>query len=169
MSDINRLRFILLCELSRCDSAPAYLELLPPGAEPTIDYEEFLVALAKRLHMLKRGGIPDISRAAEWFVKWWREDGGLLSAMQAPVPDATNPSNRRGWGFDLEWSVDEGAVEDEVYVQRKMEGVIDGYLKNIEVEESEVSSTQEKKRSKEEMLAKRATKNKARLAVRRAG
>lgn len=119
--------------------------------------------------MLKRGGIPDISRAAEWFVKWWREDGGLLSAMQAPVPDATNPSNRRGWGFDLEWSVDEGAVEDEVYVQRKMEGVIDGYLKNIEVEESEVSSTQEKKRSKEEMLAKRATKNKARLAVRRAG
>lgn len=153
----------------RCDPAPAYLEILSPGASPTTDYEDFLLALAQRLHMLKRGGIPDISRAAEWFVKWWREDGGLLSAMQAPVPDSPNPSGRRGWGFDLEWSVDQGVVEDEAAIQMKMEGVIDGHLKNMEAEESDVSSTQEKKRSKEEMMAKRATKNKARLAVRRAG
>lgn len=30
--------------------------------------------------MLKRGGGPDIERAAAWFVKWWREEGCAISA-----------------------------------------------------------------------------------------
>ena len=30
--------------------------------------------------MLKRGGEVDLTRAAVYFVKWWREEGGLLSA-----------------------------------------------------------------------------------------
>jgi hypothetical protein len=121
--------------------------------------------------MLKKGGIPDLSKAAVWFVKWWREDGGLLSASQAPVIGTISGSNRRGWGFDLEWSTDEagGAIEDEAVVQKKMEEVIDAHLTSVDAEENELSSTQEKKRAKEEMLAKRATKAKARLAARRMG
>jgi hypothetical protein len=60
------------------------LTLLPPGAKPTQDIDEFLDALARRLGMLGRGGVRDIQRAADWFVRWWREDGALLSA-RAPL------------------------------------------------------------------------------------
>jgi len=104
--------------------------------------------------MLKRGGIPDLARAAEWFVTWWREDGGLIAAARAPAPDCASMSHstRRGWGFDLEWTVDDevaGRIEDATIVQKKMEDVIDEYLSNVDVEENEVSSTQGKKRLKE--------------------
>ena len=124
--------------------------------------------------MLRKGGVLDLARAAEWFVRWWREDGGLIAAAQAPAPDSVSmdPLTRRGWGFDLEWSVDDRTTDrvgNALVVQRKMEEVIDEYLGNIDVEESEVSSTQEKKRYKEEMMAKRATKAKARGAARRMG
>jgi hypothetical protein len=50
-----------------------------------------------------------------------------------------------------------------------MERHIDEYLSTLETEEGEVSSTQEKKREKEVMMAKRARKVKAKLAARRAG
>lgn len=120
--------------------------------------------------MLKRGGVPDHTRAAQWFVRWWREEGGLIAAAEAPAPSLLHSSTRRGWGFDLEWDInDAGAPETEEDVQRHMERHIDEYLANLETEEGEVSSTQEKKRAKEEMMAKRAAKAKAKLAARRAG
>ena len=119
--------------------------------------------------MLKRGGLPDHTRAAQWFVRWWRDEGGLIAAAEAPTPLSPHSSTRRGWGFDLEWDINgAGALETED-VQRHMERCIDEYLVNLEMEEMEVSSTQEKKRAKEEMMAKRAAKVKAKLAARRAG
>ena len=120
--------------------------------------------------MLKRGGIPDYTRAAQWFVRWWRDEGGLIAAAEAPAPLLPNSSTRRGWGFDLEWDLREsGAPETDEDIQRHMERHIDEYLLNLETEEGEVSSTQGKKRAKEEMMAKRAVKMKAKLAARRAG
>lgn len=120
--------------------------------------------------MLKRGGVPDHTRAAQWFVRWWRDEGGLIAASEAPAPLHPHPSTRRGWGFDLEWDVTgAGALETGEDIQLHMERRIDEYLVNLEGEESEVSSTQEKKRAKEEMMTKRAAKVKAKLAAQRAG
>lgn len=120
--------------------------------------------------MLKRGGVPDHTRAAQWFVRWWRDEGGLIAAAEAPAPLLPTSSTRRGWGFDLEWDTqDAGASETEDDVQRHMKRHIDEYLISLEAEEGEVSSTQEKKRVKEEVVAKRAAKLKAKLAARRAG
>lgn len=119
--------------------------------------------------MLKQGGVPDHIRAAQWFVRWWRDEGGLVAA-KAPAPSLHNPFNRRGWGFDLEWNIQNtGTPETEEDIQQHMEHLIDEYLLNLGTEEEEVSSTQEKKRAKEEMMAKRAAKVKAKLAARRAG
>ena len=140
---------------------------MPP---PTNDIAEFLDLLARRLNMLKRGGIPDHTRAAQWLVRWWRDEGGLIAAAEAPAPSLSKLSTRRGWGFDLEWDIgDAGTPETEEDIRRHMERRIDEYLVDLEAEEGEVSSTQEKKRAKEEILAKRASKIKAKLAVRRAG
>ena len=140
---------------------------MPP---PTNDIAEFLDLLARRLNMLKRGGIPDHTRAAQWFVRWWRDEGGLIAAAEAPAPLLPQLSTRRGWGFDLEWDINDarapGTEED---VQQHMERRIDEYMVDLDAEEGEVSSTQEKKRAKEEMMAKRAAKVKAKLAARRAG
>jgi hypothetical protein len=156
---------------------PAYLPILQSGTEdpssappPTHDIAEFLDLLAGRLNMLKRGGVPDHTRAAQWFVRWWRDEGGLIAAAEAPAPLLPHSSTRRGWGFDLEWDINcAGAPETEEGVQRHMERHIDEYLVNLEAEAGEVSSTQEKKRVKGEMMAKRAVKMKAKLAARRAG
>ena len=120
--------------------------------------------------MLKRGGIPDYTRAAQWFVRWWRDEGGLVAAAEAPAPLLPRLSTRRGWGFDLEWDInDAGVPETEEDIQRHMGRRIDEYLVDLEAEEGVVSSTQEKKRAKEEMMAKRAAKMKVKLAARRAG
>jgi hypothetical protein len=156
---------------------PAYLRVFYSGTEdptsappPTNDIAEFLDLLARRLNMLKRGGVPDYTRAAQWFVRWWRDEGDVIAAAGAPAPLLPHSSTRRGWGFDLEWDIDNtGAPETEEDVQRHMEQHIDEYLVNLETEEGEVSSTQEKKRAKEETMAKRAAKMKAKLAARRAG
>ena len=140
---------------------------MPP---PTNDITEFLDRLARRLNMLKRGGIPDHTRAAQWLVRWWRDEGGLIAAAEAPAPLHPHSSTRRGWGFDLEWDInDVGTPGTEEDVQRHMERHIDEYLVNLEMEEEEVSSTQEKKRAKAEVVAKRAAKSKAKFAARRAG
>jgi mitochondrial GTPase 1 len=112
--------------------------------------------------MLKRGGERDIERAAVWFVKWWREEGGLLSAS---APDASSvPVNhtgpmRAGWGFDFEWSVNQGEV---VSVQEKMEACIDSFLVSEAEDERDVSSTQERKIAWQQKLAKRLAKNNGR-------
>jgi mitochondrial GTPase 1 len=156
---------------------PAYLRIFRSGTDdqnsaptPTNDVSEFLDILARRLNMLKRGGVPDYTRAAQWFVRWWRDEGGLIAAAEAPAPLLPLSSTRSGWGFDLEWDISGAeALKIGEDVQLHMERHIDEYLVNLEAEEREVSSTQERKRAKEEVMVKRAAKVKAKLAARRAG
>ncbi|KAI0696832.1 P-loop containing nucleoside triphosphate hydrolase protein [Cytidiella melzeri] len=157
--------------------APAYLTLLPEGASPMTDVYDFLEALAHRLAMIKKGGIPDISRAAVWFVNWWRMQGSRLSASAPLIAHslsslATPLTHRRGWGFDFEWSVDrtEAANYDATVVQRKMEECIDAFEAEAQQEKEggeTVSSTQEKKIAREHLLAKRMARSKARHTARR--
>ncbi|KAH9847452.1 hypothetical protein C2E23DRAFT_499488 [Lenzites betulinus] len=168
--------------------------------------------------MLKRGGVPDLARAAVWFIKWWREEGGLASAVNAaapglsvaasdelsaftpdadllsasaPAPDAQNqntpdmgsvssPQNvnqtqRRGWGFDLEWDValSEAAAaarHDGALVQAKMEACMARFEAAAAQEEREggaVSATQEKKRAKEAQRTRQQARSWARLAAKK--
>jgi mitochondrial GTPase 1 len=137
---------------------PSYLTLLPPGTVPTDDVQEFLGLLARRLGMLQRGGVPDFPRAAGWFVRWWRDQGGAAS------------SRRRGWGLDFEWLADADADADadasDATVQTRMEGCIDRFVAEEARDEEEggaVSATQERKRIREEKQAKRALLAKARV------
>ncbi|KZT04496.1 uncharacterized protein LAESUDRAFT_297622 [Laetiporus sulphureus 93-53] len=132
--DPETLAAYLLYRLNILDPvSPAYLRILPPSSQPQADVHSFLGLLAARLCMLKKGGVPDETRAALWFIKWWREEGGLLAASAPALPayaadrslqtnlstDGTHddalalpsgPSQlrtyRRGWGFDFEWDVD---------------------------------------------------------------
>ena len=126
--------------------------------------------------MIKRGRIPDTSRAAVWFIKWWREDGGLASASAPALPDyplgAGVDAYRRGWGFDLEWAVDaaDAGRYDERAIQAKMEDCIDRFEEAASLEEREggsISSTQEKKRLKKQQKARQRARSKARLASRK--
>ncbi|KAI0064403.1 P-loop containing nucleoside triphosphate hydrolase protein [Artomyces pyxidatus] len=169
--DIESLAAYLVYRLNVLDAdAPAYLSLLPKGAAPTTDIDQFLGLLAQRLGMLKRGGIPDRQRAAAWFIKWWRDEGG---SVYASAPPAAAASRRAGWGFDLEWEV--GPAPDgsgRESIQKRMEECIDAYMLGVEQEESDggaVSSTQERKRVREEKAAKRAARTRAKLAAKRGG
>ena len=105
--------------------APAYLTLLPEGSSPTNDLAIFLQLLAKRMNMIKRGGEADIERATVYFIKWWREEGGLLSASSGTLRLGSDdisverqPINGLGaagdplvlpqtqaWGFDFQWEL----------------------------------------------------------------
>ncbi|KAF7344612.1 Mitochondrial GTPase 1 [Mycena sanguinolenta] len=147
--------------------SPAYLRLLLPGATPTIDIEEFLGALAGRMGMVTKGAVPDLRRAATYFVRWWREEGGLISASSAlgvtdPFLQGSHAAITHGWGFDLEWqlSPDEIAGTDHAaLIQSKMEACIDKHLADIErqeLSENNVSATQRKKQQalKEQMQRK---------------
>ncbi|KAH7925077.1 P-loop containing nucleoside triphosphate hydrolase protein [Leucogyrophana mollusca] len=180
--DVEGLVAYLLYRLNVLDPvSPAYLRLLPPSTPPTTDVDDFLQQLAQRLSMLQRGGERDTARAAKWFVEWWRNEGGLISAT-APrnfpfVSDGAQESPprslRRGWGFDFEWTADESALGGNAFesaVQRKMEECIDESLKVAAEDErlgSGVSSTQERKKSWQEKQAKRAAKSKAKLNARK--
>lgn len=137
---------------------PAYLGLFPPGMVPTDDVHEFLGLLARRLGMLQRGGVPDLSRAAGWFVRWWRNQGRAASSRQT------------GWGLDFEWPADSDADVGDAAVQTHIEGCIEHFLAEearAEEEGGAVSSTQERKRVRDEKRAKRALRTKARLAAKR--
>ncbi|TFK73451.1 P-loop containing nucleoside triphosphate hydrolase protein [Pluteus cervinus] len=115
--------------------SPAYLKLLPSNAQPTADLQDFLTQLAQRMGMIRRGAQPDLSRAAVYFIRWWREEGGLLAASSAFLPatkrlglgqgqgrgaqvsmegDIATPIEQtgssllpasQGWGFDFEWDL----------------------------------------------------------------
>ncbi|KAI0367654.1 P-loop containing nucleoside triphosphate hydrolase protein [Pilatotrama ljubarskyi] len=175
--DAETLASYLLYRLNVLDPvSPAYLQLLPPETPPLLYVHDFLELLAKRLCMLKRGGIPDTSRAAVWFIKWWREEGGLASAsapaLPAYIPEMELRSSRRGWGFDLEWTVEaaESGRYDEALIQAKMEECIDRFDAAAREEErdgSAVSSTQEKKLAKEMQKARQQARSRARLAAKR--
>ncbi|KAF8637925.1 hypothetical protein AX17_002546 [Amanita inopinata Kibby_2008] len=62
-------------------SSPSSLPSIPPS--PANDVTDFLTLLARRMGMIKRGAEPDLARAATYFVRWWREEGGLVSATAA--------------------------------------------------------------------------------------
>lgn len=174
-------------------TAPAYLKILPPGTQPLIDLYEFLDLLARRLGMLRRGGVRDTGRAAVWFVQWWRNEGGLAAA-------SSTSAAARGWGFDLQWDLatpsatlltsdlSNGAVttsdatpvgseqhkisNDSAAIQARMEACIDRFEREAGKEEEggvNVSKTQEKKKARAELLAKRKAKSERRWARKVAG
>ncbi|KAF8888631.1 P-loop containing nucleoside triphosphate hydrolase protein [Infundibulicybe gibba] len=137
--------------------SPAYLQLLPAGARPTNQLEEFLALLAQRMGMLKRGAEVDLSRAAVYFVRWWREEGGLLAASSAlqstdtPQLPAGVPIGQ-GWGFDFQWQLTPDDVAADMdsskMIQSKMEVCIDEYIETTDREDREdnnISPTQQKK------------------------
>ncbi|EMD35527.1 hypothetical protein CERSUDRAFT_116270 [Gelatoporia subvermispora B] len=174
--DTESLAAYLIYRLNMLDPvAPAYLPLLPPGTRPLTDIYVFLDVLARRLNMLKRGGVPDMSRAATWFIRWWREEGARAAAAAPLLVRSAEPqAHRRGWSFDLEWDVaaDEVARYDKALVQRKMEECIarcDVELAQEEEEGGSVSKTQTKKRAKQELMARRVAKHQARLLASKAG
>ncbi|KAK7034551.1 Mitochondrial GTPase 1 [Paramarasmius palmivorus] len=148
--------------------SPAYLHLLPEGTHPTNNLDTFLDALARRMGMVKRGAEPDLARAASYFVRWWREEGGLLSASSALQLSDKNVRSlgggvTQGWGFDFQWEVSgQEVIEPEAnLVQRKMEECIEHYIAQSEredKEESNISATQRKKQLSMEEKAKRKLK-----------
>ena len=155
--------------MSSFDIDPAYLPLISPSTEPVVDAYQFLELLSKRMGMLQRGGIPDMHRAADWFIRWWREQGGLKAAsssLSGPAGTDNLQGHRHGWGFDFEWSVEQAALShyDEVIIQQKMEECIGAFEAETQLEEAEgggVSVTQERKVVRQQILAKRAAKIKA--------
>ncbi|EKM57544.1 uncharacterized protein PHACADRAFT_182070 [Phanerochaete carnosa HHB-10118-sp] len=188
--DLEALAAYLLYRMNILDpTSPAYLAVLPPGTPPTADVAEFLDTLARRLGMLRRGGATDHARAAAWFVRWWREHGSVLAAAAPPpplpaVPDPSDTSDassgasapavqqqRRGWGFDFEWSVGAAGLGADG-VQREMEACIDAFeaeAREEAAEGGEVSVTQERKKQREGLLARRAARLKAKAPARRSG
>lgn len=164
---------------------PAYMKLLPPVTPPPSDVYEFLDLLSSRLGMLQKGGERDHRRAAVWFIKWWREEGGLASAraapQQPPLSADTSSDNssqdlkaesswdgssgipeRSGWGFDFEW---EGSASDAAVVQARMEERIEVHVRELEEDKNSrenVSLTQEKKQAREEKIARRRARGKMR-------
>ncbi|KAF8234985.1 P-loop containing nucleoside triphosphate hydrolase protein [Tricholoma matsutake] len=156
--DIETLASYLLYRLNLLDPiSPAYLQLLPEDALPTIDVEDFLTQLAQRMGMVKRGAQLDLARAAMYFVRWWRGEGGLIGAASSSkagvsaMPDGQ--FRTQGWGFDFQWRLESndvptGKTREARFVQDKMESCIDEYLTNMEredTEENNVSATQLKK------------------------
>lgn len=177
--DVQALVAYLLYRMNILDPVcPAYLKVLPPGTSPTSDTDAFLEQLARRLGMLVRGGECDTERASKWFVEWWRKEGGLISAAAPRPSPSSTPSDgvsaRRGWGFDLEWSMaSHEAVpppHTESFVEQKMGECIDEYLERTADYErlgGTISETQLKKRTWEEKLAQRAARSKAKAIARR--
>jgi len=157
--DNEALSAYLLYRLNALNRAePTYLTLFPPGTAPTDHVDEFLDVLARRLGMLQRGGVPDLPRAASWFVRWWRDRGGAAS------------SRRTGWGLDFEWPADANADASDTVVEAHMERCIERLVAEEAREEEDggaVSATQERKRIREEKYVKRALRTRARLAAKR--
>ncbi|KAJ3892156.1 P-loop containing nucleoside triphosphate hydrolase protein [Lentinula edodes] len=170
--DMDTLASYLLYRLNVLDPiSPAYLTLLPEGTQPIIDLDVFLSKIAQRMGMIKRGAELDLSRAATYFVRWWREEGGLLAASSNLQTLSQNLSVAHGWGFDFEWQispndfhdVNQKVVESDVasFVQLKMEECIGDYLVQSEREdrdETNISATQRKKQLTMEEKARRRTK-----------
>jgi mitochondrial GTPase 1 len=80
-------------------------------------------------------------------------------------------SQRRGWGFDIEWLDEPEAVDvSEEALQARMEAAIDNFVRAEEEEQAEgggVSTRQEKLREKEYRREKSAARVRAILAARK--
>lgn len=140
--------------------------------------------------MLKRGGEPDAERAAVWFVKWWREQGCLLSSS-APIPlthEESQPERymsggdaygapgrepaglRGGWGFDFEWDIGQGpqlldpspcsAVDSMDRIQQRMAHIIDTFVERLEEEQTSDEAVSETQRKKKEKEVQRVRRAK---------
>ena len=166
------------------------MTLLPPSTPPPADVYEFLDYLSIRLGMLQKGGERDHRRAAVWFIKWWREEGGLISASSTPrlspantsgrspsntppesaesslsLDSALTPPERTGWGFDFEWNIPVSGISDPSIIQARMEEKIETHARQLEEEKlsrDNVSLTQEKKQAREEKIARRRARGKVR-------
>jgi len=167
-------------------TAPAYLSLLPAQSRPTHDLEDFLTLLGTRMGMVRKGGEVDTSRAAVYFVRWWREEGARLSASPglrldpAVLSAESQIQNGRtqAWGFDFQWEVDalhlgpstNGQAKDRtLLVQEKMEECIQKYIETTdreEMEEKNTSPTQVKKKFVAEEKARRKLKQAEKFARR---
>jgi mitochondrial GTPase 1 len=161
---------------------------LPTSTPPPADVYEFLDRLSVRLGMLRKGGDRDHRRAAVWFIKWWREEGGLISASSVPRSVPTNMSGnaadnlqlgysetpldpsviypgRAGWGFDFEWDATLSPNLDPSTIQARMEERIIAHSRGLEEEKlsrDNVSLTQEKKLAREDKIARRRSRGKVR-------
>ena len=157
-------------------TAPAYLDLLPPETAPTSDLEEFLTLLARRMGMVRRGAELDLSRAAVYFVRWWREEGGLLSASSSTsnldissLSDEQKPRTQ-AWGFDFQWDLQQpqnaaSVLNPNVFIQARMEQCIEDFVAMTdreEIEENNISQTQVKKRITKEENERRRLKGEKR-------
>ncbi|KAG6830369.1 hypothetical protein H0H92_001006 [Tricholoma furcatifolium] len=172
--DMEALASYLLYRLNVLNPiSPAYLQLLPKGATPTVDLHDFLEQLAQRMGMVKRGAELDTSRAAVHFVRWWREQGGLIAASSSPLHFAEKSGSEihhppmQGWGFDFQWQLNAEnrpatKADEALFVQAKMEACIDEYLAATEREDKEelnISPTQIKKQQVREEKLKRKQKH----------
>jgi mitochondrial GTPase 1 len=104
--------------------------------------------------MVTRGAELDLSRAAVYFVRWWRKEGGLLSASSSNMDlsllsDEQKPRTQ-AWGFDFQWDLQPQNAAIDPSIQARMERCIEEYVAATdreEMEESNVSQTQVKKRT----------------------
>ncbi|KAJ7596590.1 P-loop containing nucleoside triphosphate hydrolase protein [Mycena floridula] len=170
MYDAETLAGYLLYRLNVLNPiSPAYMQLLSSGSPPTIHIEELLSGIAQRMGMIKRGAEPDLNRAAQYLIKWWRDEGSLLAAstaLQLNPTDATLFSDgtiTQGWGFDFQWQLRSNEVyseaERDTLVQQRMEQCIDDHMAWIAREEGSMSATQEKKQSVAELKKRRKEKH----------
>lgn len=148
------------------------MELLPPGSSPTLDLEEFLTLLARRMGMIRRGAEVDLARAAVYFVRWWREEGSLFSAASSlhlesrPSADQSQHTTQtQAWGFDFQWEIRSQDKRQDgdpaLFIQEKMEQCIDEYVAQTEREvtdETNISDTQVKKKAVREEKERRRLK-----------
>lgn len=118
--------------------------------------------------MIKRGAEPDVERAARWFIKWWRDSGGLAAAPPSTMTPEIggNDPIMEAWGFDFQWTVTpeetKSAPSRQALVQAKMEECIDNHLAKLEQEEdgeNNLSITQKRKQAMIEVKAKRKEKH----------
>ena len=121
--------------------------------------------------MVKRGAELDLSRAAVYFVRWWREEGGLLSAsssisnMDISLLSDEQKPRTQAWGFDFQWDLQPQSVEStpdpNAFIQARMEQCIEDFVAATdreEIEENNISQTQVKKRIMQEEKERRRSK-----------
>ncbi|KAL1663951.1 hypothetical protein GGF50DRAFT_102369 [Schizophyllum commune] len=164
--DIHNIASYLLYKLNSLNpDSPAYLPLIPPGAEPTGSVDELLELVARKHNMLKPGGVLDTHRAAELFVNWWRDTGALPPDSGANVPalPSASASQVTGWGFDFQWEVAPeqiSAANDPLFIQAKMEECIVKHYQQEQKEESEGSHLSLRQQRKQSFADKSMRKQK---------